>query len=95
MAESVELGHRQQGGGVRYLGRQARAPRQGQGVGQGGEGRPQEHRASGSGSKNRVLSGEPPRLLPDLFHCCLPAGAAEPAARRQGAHSGPPGVDGT
>lgn len=33
MAVSVELGHRQQGGGVRCLGRQARAARQGQGVG--------------------------------------------------------------
>lgn len=79
-----EAGKGCKAGPGRGIGRGEQAP----GIG-GGE------RGSGSGSKNRVLSGEPRRLLPDLFHCCLPAGAAEPAAWGQGAHSGPSGVGGT
>lgn len=43
-------------------------------MGQGGEGRPQGHGASGSGSKNGVLSGKPGRLFGVWSVQLLPAG---------------------
>lgn len=83
MMAACGAGARQREEGLGHLGKQARAHRQGQGLGQGGEGRPQGHRGSGPGSKNRALSGEPYRLLSDLFSSCLLARPVSAAAWRE------------
>lgn len=101
MAVSVELGRRQPGGGVRYLGGRQGLQGRARAWDREGEGRPQGHGGGGwvgdqgQAARTRVLSGEPSRLLPDPFHCCLPAEAAEPAVWRQGVPSGCSGVRGT